>query len=129
VLTVEAGGQSFGIPFDAVVETVSLPRSRVATLGAAQAVVLRDRTVPLIALTEILDLTRDGAATSSEVKIVVIDVAGQPGAIEVDRFGESLDVMLQPLTGLLRDMDSVAGTTLLGDGQVLIVLDLERLLQ
>jgi two-component system chemotaxis sensor kinase CheA len=129
VLTVEAGGQSFGIPFDAVVETVSLPRSRVATLGAAQAVVLRDRTVPLIALTEILDLTRDGAATSSEVKIVVIDVAGQPGAIEVDRFGESLDVMLQPLTGLLRDMDSVAGTTLLGDGQVLIVLNLERLLQ
>jgi two-component system chemotaxis sensor kinase CheA len=38
-----------------------------------------------------------------------------------------MDVMLKPMEGLLAGMPGVAGTTLLGDGRVLIVLDLEEL--
>jgi two-component system chemotaxis sensor kinase CheA len=38
-----------------------------------------------------------------------------------------MDVMLKPMEGLLSGMPGVAGTTLLGDGRVLIVLDLEGL--
>jgi len=38
-----------------------------------------------------------------------------------------MDVMLKPMDGLLGGMKGVAGTTLLGDGRVLIVLDVQEL--
>ena len=55
------------------------------------------------------------------------EVGGHWVALEVDRVGERMDVMLKPMEGLLAGMPGVAGTTLLGDGRVLIVLDLEEL--
>lgn len=127
VMTVEAGGQMFGIPFDAVVETVRLSRDRIMPMGAAQAFVLRNRTIPLIALAEALG-NRAEAAPPPEANIVVAAVGGLMCGVEVDRFEGRLDVMLKPMEGLLAGMPGLAGTTLLGDGRVLIVLDLQGLL-
>jgi two-component system chemotaxis sensor kinase CheA len=67
-------------------------------------------------------------ARPAMAKAVVTAVGGQLSALEVDGFGERLDVMLKPMDGLLAGMHGVAGTTLLGDGRVLIVLDLPELL-
>ncbi len=134
VMTVEAGGQPFGVPLEAVVETVRIPRDRIAPVGAARAFVLRDRTIPLVDLAEALGQRGDGEAHTPEAKtadanVLIVTVAGALGGLEVDRFGERMDVMLKPMEGLLAGMPSVAGTTLLGDGRVLIVLDLQELLQ
>ncbi len=128
VMTVEVAGQVFGVPFNAVVETLQVPRDRIISIGAAEAFELRGRTVPLVALARALGLNHD-RRTSPVANIVVTDLGGQWGALEVDRFGERLDVMLKPMAGLLAGMTGLAGTTLLGDGRVLIVLDLEELLR
>ena len=66
-------------------------------------------------------------ATGEAANLVVAEVGGHWVALEVDRVGERMDVMLKPMEGLLAGMRGVAGTTLLGDGRVLIVLDLEEL--
>jgi two-component system chemotaxis sensor kinase CheA len=128
LMTVEAGGQAFGIPMDAVVETVKVARERIVPVGAARAFVLRNRTVPVIDLAEALGEPRSALA-SADANVVVIAFGGQVGSLEVDRLGERIDVMLKPMDGLLSGMPGVAGTTLLGDGRVLIVLDLQALLQ
>jgi two-component system chemotaxis sensor kinase CheA len=128
VMTVEAAGQVFGVPFEAVVETLQLPRSDIAVIGAAEALVLRGRTVPLVSLRRTLELPMD-KDRPPVVKAVVTAVGGHLSALEVDSFGERLDVMLKPMDGLLAGMRGVAGTTLMGDGRVLIVLDLLELLQ
>ncbi len=128
VMTVEAGGQVFGIPFDAVVETTQCAREDIASVGQAAAFVLRDRTIPLIVLAEALG--REAAIPQRPLaSIVVTEAAGMVGALEVDRIGAPLDVMLKPLEGLLAGMRGIAGTTLTGDGRVLIVLDVQGLLQ
>lgn len=127
VMTVEAAGQVFGLPLDAVVETAMVPRHHVVAVGAGRAFVLRDRTVPLIDLAGSLGLP--GTPRSGEARVVVTSAAGQIGGIEVDRLGERMDVMLKPMDGLLSGMRGVAGTTLLGDGRVLIVLDVQELFQ
>ena len=126
VMTVEVGGQAFGIPLDALVETLRAPREHIVPLGAGSAFVLRERTVPLIDLGASLG-TATAAATGEAANVVVAEVAGHWVALEVDRVGERMDVMLKPMEGLLAGMPGVAGTTLLGDGRVLIVLDLEEL--
>ena len=126
VVTVEAGGQAFGIPLDALVETLRVPRDRILPLGAGAAFVLRERTVPLIDLGESLGSNR-AEPSAGAAMVVVAAVSGQWAGLEVDRVGERMDVMLKPMEGLLSGMPGVAGTTLLGDGRVLIVLDLEEL--
>jgi two-component system chemotaxis sensor kinase CheA len=67
--------------------------------------------------------------TQAEATVVVARVEGQFGAVRVDRLGERMEVMLKPLDGLLSGMPGIAGSTLLGDGSVLLVLDLGELLQ
>jgi two-component system chemotaxis sensor kinase CheA len=127
VMTVEAAGQMFGVPFEAVVETLQLSREAIWQIGAAEAFVLRGQTVPLINLGHTLGLT--AGPKSAAVNAVVTAVGGRLSALQVDRFGERLDVMLKPMEGLLAGMHGVAGATLMGDGRVLIVLDLLELLQ
>lgn len=128
VMTVEAAGQVFGIPLEAVVETIRIPRAQVQAIGAARAFVLRDRTIPLCDLAQTLGVSSD-TAERDEATVVIAAVAGQLAGLEVDRLGERADVMLKPMDGILAGMSGIAGTTLLGDGRVLLVLDLAELLQ
>jgi two-component system, chemotaxis family, sensor kinase CheA len=126
VMTVEVVGQVFGLPLDSVVETTIVDRDTIVAIGSGRAFMLRDRTIPLLDLAETLGL---GRVPQRELpaKIVVVTTAGQTGGIEVDRLGERLDVMLKPMEGLLGSMRGVAGTTLLGDGRVLVVLDVQEI--
>jgi two-component system chemotaxis sensor kinase CheA len=139
VMTVEAGGQMFGIPFETIAETALVPRDRIFRLGAAHAFASRERTLPLIRLSETLEMrperdreTADDPRADdprADARVVIVSVAGQTGALEVDGFGERMDVMLRPLEGLLASVSGFAGTAVLGDGRVLIVLDLQELLR
>jgi two-component system chemotaxis sensor kinase CheA len=128
VMTVEAGGQLFGVPLDAILETISVPTASIAGIGAAHVIVLRNRTVPVVDLANVLGL-REGMAAGTDATIVVTAVAGHFGGLKVDRIGERLEVILKPLDGMLAGMPGITGTTLLGDGRVLLVLDVGELLQ
>ena len=125
VLTVEAAGQVFGVPLEAVVETVRVGRGAISPVGAARAMVLRDRTVPVVDLGQALG--RQPSASESDANVLIVAVAGQLGGLEVDRLGDRVDVMLKPPEGLLAGIPGIDGTTLLGDGRVLIVLDLSTI--
>jgi two-component system chemotaxis sensor kinase CheA len=127
VMTVEAGGQVFGIPLDAVVETVRIARDVIHPIGAGKAFVYRNRTIPVIALAHALGQQQVEEVTEF-ANLVVAITGGELVGIEVDRLGDRLDIMLKPLDGLLAGMRGIAGTTLLGDGRVLIVLDLQEVL-
>ena len=126
VMTVEAGGQVFGLPLDALVGSCRVERTAITPVGAAQVFIWRDRTVPLCDLATVLGVGQGGPA-SAEAAIVVARLAGEVMGLEVDRVGERMDGMLAPMAGILSGVAGVAGTSLLGDGQVLIVLDLSEI--
>lgn len=128
VMTVEAGGQSFGIPVDALVEILRVPRAAISGVGAAQVLVHRDRTIPVIDLASELDGKREMQPESEESIVALATVSGEVVALRVDRLGERMEIILKPLEGLLEGMRGITGTTLLGDGRVLLVLDLKEML-
>ena len=128
VMVVSAAGQEFGIPLDAVIETVRIGFERITSIGAAQAVVLRNQTVPVVSLAHALGLN-DEPPVAGEAMLVVSEVDGYRCALRVDRVGERMEVMLKPLDGFLEGARGLAGSTLLGDGSVLLVLDLGELFQ
>lgn len=127
VMTVEAGGQTFGIPIDAVVETIRVPLGSMAGVGAAKAIAHRNRTLPIFELSDLLQ-TPACMPPGGEAVIVVTTFGGLWGGIRVDRLGERLEVMLKPLDGILTGIRGITGTTIMGDGRVLLVLDMGEIL-
>ena len=99
VITVQAGGQVFGIPSDSVVEIVRVSRQRIVPVGASWALVWRDRGVPFLDLAQLLGQGHAAAggevsAQQEDATVVGAAVSGQFGAVGVDRTGMQLDVML-----------------------------------
>jgi two-component system chemotaxis sensor kinase CheA len=130
VMIVESDRQIFGVPMDQVVETVRLPRAEVRALKHQKAAVLRDRVVPLNALNDLLGIQAEPRPNADdELAVLVVRIGNEPIGLIVDDFNEVVDVILKPLPGELGKLACYAGTALLGDGSVLMVLNPKELLQ
>ena len=129
IMVVESGGQVFGIPMDVVTETVRLTPDRISRIKNNDAFVIHDRVVPICSLAELMHLP-SGNPGPDEIRLVVVaEINGKTTALEVDAIRDRLEIVLKPMQGLLSNARGYAGTTLLGDGGVLLVLDLKEILQ
>jgi two-component system chemotaxis sensor kinase CheA len=128
IMAVEAGGQVFGIPMDAVTETVRLRPDRINRIKGNEGFVLRDRVVPICSLADLMNLPASPNSGGATRLVLVLETGGKIVAIEVDAIRDRLEVVLKPMQGLLSNARGYAGTTLLGDGKVLLVLDIKELL-
>lgn len=124
LLIVASGDDRYAVPLDRIIETVSVPSDRILAVGTGRACVLRDRTLPVLELATMLG--REGKP-SPLTKLLVTEAATEPVGIVVDGFGQRIDGIVRPRSGLLSGVPGVAGTTLLGDGGLLLVLDLAEL--
>ncbi|MFA6154462.1 chemotaxis protein CheA [Mesorhizobium sp.] len=127
LITVEAAGQIFGIPLDKIVETRRLARADIAPVGKARVFVHRGRAIPLVNLEATIGGTPPGSQ-ASDVQVVVVMSGNDMCGIEVDRLGEKMDILMRPVEGVLAGLQGIAGVTILGDGRVMLVLDLEAML-
>ncbi|MBB2899544.1 two-component system chemotaxis sensor kinase CheA [Kineococcus radiotolerans] len=125
VLLLTAGGQRFGVPLDDVVETVRVDREEVTRVAGHPVLALRDDVVPLVSLGGLLGAGGDLSADA--LNVLVVRTATGPLGLVVDRFHQNTDVILKPLEGFLAGTPGYCGTALLGDGLVLLVLDVKEL--
>lgn len=124
MLVVEAGLQRYAVPFESVAETVIVSSDRIVPLGDRHAVVLRDRTLPVVHLRELLG---EEQSNGENTKLMVTWVGNEKVAVAVDGFGERIEAMIKPAAGLLAGCAGLSGVTQLGTGDVLLVLDVEAL--
>jgi two-component system chemotaxis sensor kinase CheA len=129
IVMVTANGRLFGIPLDRVGETVRIPRDHIRRVRNQTAFVWRDQIVPTHMLADLLHLPDDRATGETDALILVVRTGDGLAGLQVDGIGDRLDVALRPMDGLLADIPTYLGTTLLGDGRVLLVLDLGEILQ
>jgi two-component system chemotaxis sensor kinase CheA len=128
IMIVECAGQAFGIPMDHVVETVRLTPDRIREIKNNEGFVLRDRVVPICSLAELMNLPRPTGDRRESRLVMVADTGSKVAAVEIDAIRDRLDVVLKPMQGVLANAHGYAGTTLLGDGAVLLVVDLKEVL-
>ncbi|MEH3159753.1 MAG: chemotaxis protein CheA [Sphingomonas taxi] len=128
VMVVDIGGSLYGIPIDHVVQTTRLDPALVQRIKHREVFVLRDEVVPLIRMTVLLGGTPAPVDRDRGEAVLVCRVEGRTVGLVIDDFREGMDVILKPMTGLLAEVSGYCGTTLLGDGRVLLVLDLKELL-
>jgi two-component system chemotaxis sensor kinase CheA len=129
VMMIESGGCRFGVPMDAIVETVRMHAEDIHRFKQAMTAVLRGRVVPLRPLNELLSL--DVAALlngDGEHAVLVVRMGTETVGLLVDEFHGTSDIILKPLEGVLAGITGIAGTALMGDGSVLMILNPKELL-
>lgn len=130
VMIIESDGHLLGIPMDSVVETVRVTRSVVRTIKQSLAIVLRGRIVPLKSINTLLGITAAPMANEDdEFAVLVVRLGDESVGLLVDNFRETVDIILKPMTGLLGNISAYSGSALMGDGSVLLVLNIKELLQ
>ncbi|MFC4157884.1 chemotaxis protein CheA [Chitinimonas lacunae] len=128
VMLIRSSGQPFGIPMDCVVETVRLPQAQIRGFKGERAAVLRDRLVPLHALSDLLELPEPPQANEDgELAVLLVRLGGETVGLIVDSFDAAADLILKPFEGVLAGLTVYAGTALMGDGSVLMVLNPKEL--
>ncbi|WP_372400099.1 chemotaxis protein CheA [Azospirillum sp. HJ39] len=132
VVVVEAAGALYGVPVALVGGVQRVPRTAIRAVKRAESVVLRDRVVPLVRLRRLLgqpeEKPGDGPGGGGADCVLLAELGDGPVAVAVDDVGERADVVLRPMTGVLRGLRGYAGTAVLGDGRLILVLDLRELL-
>jgi len=129
VMIIESAGRRFGVPMDLIVETVRVHRDDIHQFKQARTTVLRGRIVPLRGLNELLALDAEPLLNAEgETAVLVVRIGSQPVGLLVDQFHGASDIILKPLEGVLAGLTGFAGTALMGDGSVLMVLNPKELL-
>ena len=129
VMLVESNNQIFGIPMESVRETVRVPRSAIKMIKKNMAVVLRGRIVPLKALNPLLGLAAPQKTNDEdEFAVLVVGIGNDVVGILIDEFHETVDIILKPMAGILAGITAYAGSALLGDGSVLMVLNIREVI-
>ena len=75
-----------------------------------------------------MDLPRAAKSGTEARLLIIVEAGAKVAAVEIDAIGDRLDAVLKPMQGLLASARGYAGTTILGDGTVLLVLDLKEIL-
>lgn len=126
-LVVESGGESFAIPQLGVVELVRLSvedRSRIEKIHENEVFRLRDRLLPLVHLDRVLGLGSEADDDDErDINIVVVQVGDQQFGLIVSEVFDTEEIVVKPVGSLLKDVPIYQGTTILGDGRVIMILD------
>jgi len=129
VMLIESAGRRFGVPMDLIVETVRVHRDDIHAFKNARTTVLRGRVVSLRALNDLLALPEEPVSNAEgEVAVLVVRIGNETAGLLVDDFLGTSDIILKPLEGVLAGLTGFSGTALMGDGGVLMVLNLKELL-
>jgi two-component system chemotaxis sensor kinase CheA len=127
-LLVRAAGQTYALPLEATEETVVIGRDETRPVGGRECMVLRERVVPLVHLREHLELSGgDDADDRDHLQVVVVRAGGSRIGVVVDRLLGQQDIVIKHLPDFLGEIIGVAGATILGDGQVALIVDITAL--
>jgi two-component system chemotaxis sensor kinase CheA len=129
-LIVQAGEERFAIPQIGVVELVRLSARaqeggpRIEWIKDAPVLRLRDRLLPLVALGRLLELGPGNDGAAAEQFVVVSQVGAHLFGIIVDQVYDTEEIVVKPVAPILRHLTLFSGNTILGDGSVIMILDL-----
>ncbi|NBB75379.1 MAG: chemotaxis protein CheA [Bacteroidetes bacterium] len=127
-LLVEVGRETFAIPLHSVTEVINLSTNEVHTIQGREVMHHRDRVLPLLRIGE--SLTVDGYERGGrDAYIVVVAIAHHRLGVVVDDLMSQKEIVIKPLGEYLKNVPAVAGSTILGDGSVILILDVAEMIR
>lgn len=119
---VGVGRSSYVIPLDMVIECIELKENS----ADRDFLNLRGEVLPFVRLREMFEVEGEHPAREN---IVVVQYAGQKAGIVVDQLLGEFQTVIKPLSSIFRHLRGIGGSTILGTGEVALILDVQTLVQ
>ena len=128
-LFVRSGGEIFLIPQNRILELVRFspnqPNNGIEDFYGTPTFRLRDKLIPLLFLDEQLKMAKKPLKPKQKLFITLLNFNGTLFGLVVEEVLNIQDIVIKPLGELLRDMSNFAGATIMGDGEVALILDVD----
>jgi two-component system chemotaxis sensor kinase CheA len=125
-LLVTVGMEIYAIPLGSVDETMVIFPKNIKMVQDQEVVLLRGKVLPIIRLNWLLGIP-DSSADASVYHVVVVRKGDKQVGLVVDSLIGQQEIVIKPLGKLFGGINGLTGATILGDGQVSLILDIGTL--
>jgi two-component system, chemotaxis family, sensor kinase CheA len=128
-MSVGVGNEVYILPLSSVVESFQVSTNKVKTVGGSGRLVeVRQEYMPVVDLERLFDVSRFEQNTKEGIMVVVESEAGRV-ALMVDELLGQQQVVVKNLESNYRKVNDVSGATIMGDGRVALILDVNTLVK
>ena len=125
-LMVTLGDEKYAIPLSTIQTIEDIPISDIKYVRGKEVISIRENVIPIIRLREILDVTE--THESQDLIVVIIQKGDKKAGLVVDQLIGQQEIVIKSLGKHLNNNKLLSGATILGDGEVALILDVNTLL-
>ncbi len=116
------------IPLSSVVEVLRVHTDEIYTVNNSPVIKVRDRVIPIVSIDKLLYSEKEKEETKVFQFVVIVGVAEKVFGIKVDEMIGQKEVVIKSLGSYLGNIEGIAGSSIMGDGRVVMILDVAELL-
>ncbi|EGD52888.1 CheA signal transduction histidine kinase [Thermoanaerobacter ethanolicus JW 200] len=124
-LLVKVGDEKFAIPLNSISEIVHKKEEEIHNVQGKEVVLFRGKVIPIIRLNEVLETKK--ISNNGNLVCVIIKKGENLACCTVDELIGQQEIVIKPLGKYLSNVKVIAGATILGDGQVALIVDANNL--
>ncbi|KMK74736.1 chemotaxis protein CheA [Alkalihalobacillus pseudalcaliphilus] len=128
VMLIELGMEKYAVPLTSIVETAIIAKEDVYTVHNKQVIDFRGKVIPLVFLNEVFDVNSQDE-NAEHLSLIIIQKGNKMAGLVVDRLIGQHDIVLKSLGKYLTNIFAISGATILGDGQVALIIDSNALIK
>src|SRR5699024_6241433 len=129
IMLVEIEKEKYALPLSSIIETVIIHKEDVFPARNKKVIDYRGNIVPLVFLKELFSVTRTKEANNDYLSIVSVKKGEKLAVLVVDSFIGQQEVVLKSLGNYLTNVFAISGATILGNGQVALIIDSNALVK
>ncbi|AZV42294.1 chemotaxis protein CheA [Peribacillus asahii] len=127
VMLVEIQKEKYAIPLSSIIETAIIKKEDIMNAHNQQVIDFRGKVLPLLFLKDIFEVPEFGKEDEF-LSVVIVRKGDKMAGLVVDSFIGQLEVVLKSLGDYLNTAFAISGATILGDGQVALIIDCNALI-
>lgn len=130
-LLIEVGDECYALPISDVVEMLRLGKEDITTIeGRGEVIQVRGKVIPLVRLHDALDVpTQARKSGDSRIYVALVQQSNKVIGLVVDHNRGEQEIVIKSLGSDLESSPLLAGASILGDGEVVLILDTGRVIQ
>jgi len=126
-LIVKTGETKYAVPMSSVSETVQIENSNIHTVDRKEVYCLRDRTIPLIRISEVFQLPQN--VRGERQYLVIVNVGEHSAGLVVDELAGQQEIVIKSMGEKLKNIPGIAGATEIGESKPVLVIDAESMVE
>ena len=122
-LLVNISNEKFVLPLSSISTTIKINKNEIKSLHGVEVIEHLDKIVPIVRVSDILEINRENKKISDEVTIIIVDKGGKPYGLVVDSFEHKQEIVIKKFSNTSDSENSFRNATILPNGQVALILD------